>query len=148
MPFLHFSTTKALTPPQKAALSAGIADCVRLLPGKPADRAMIRIDAGCEIYRGGEIAECAFLETVFQKPTHRSAEGVHRGALRPDEGAARLGNPTGLLRDGRSRHLGLAGHPPLNGREKAARLRRAAFFLRRNRGFRQFDTRQIPRRVL
>ena len=31
MPFLHFSTTKALTPPQKAALSAGIADCVCLL---------------------------------------------------------------------------------------------------------------------
>ena len=81
MPFLHFSTTKALTPPQKAALSAGIADCVRLLPGKPADRAMIRIDAGCEIYRGGELAECAFLETVFQKPRPIEAQRAYIEAL-------------------------------------------------------------------
>ncbi|MCI8835057.1 MAG: hypothetical protein HFH24_06745 [Ruminococcus sp.] len=68
MPFLHFSTTKTMDAEKKAALSTGIMECVKLLPGKPAERAMIRIDAGCDIFRNGEIAECAFMETIYQKP--------------------------------------------------------------------------------
>lgn len=68
MPFLHFSTTKAMDAEMKTELSKGIMECVKLLPGKPAERAMIRIDAGCDIFRGGEIAECAFMETLYQKP--------------------------------------------------------------------------------
>ena len=47
MPFLHFSTTLQLEAQQKAELSREIAECVKLLPGKPADCAMIRIDAVC-----------------------------------------------------------------------------------------------------
>jgi hypothetical protein len=53
---------------KKAEFSAGIMECVKLLPGKPAERAMIRIDSGCDIYRNGEAAECAFMETIYQKP--------------------------------------------------------------------------------
>lgn len=68
MPFLHFSTTKKLDAQKKAELAGEIAECVKLLPGKPAHKAMIRIDDGCEIYRDGALAECAFMETIFQKP--------------------------------------------------------------------------------
>lgn len=81
MPFLHFSTTKQLDAQQKADLSVAIAECVKLLPGKPADRAMIRIDTGCEIYRGGEISECAFLETIFQKPLPLESQKAYVEAL-------------------------------------------------------------------
>lgn len=68
MPFLHFSTTKTVAADKKEKLAEGIMECVKLLPGKPADRAMIRIDTGCEIFRNGRIAECAFMETLYQKP--------------------------------------------------------------------------------
>lgn len=73
MPFLHFSTTKTINPEKKEKLAAGIMECVKLLPGKPAQRAMIRIDSGCEIYRSGELAECAFMETIYQKPLPEEA---------------------------------------------------------------------------
>lgn len=81
MPFLHFSTTKQLDGQQKAELAHEIAECVKLLPGKPADRAMIRIDAGCEIYRDGTLAECAFMETVFQKPLTLESQKAYIEAL-------------------------------------------------------------------
>lgn len=81
MPFLHFSTTKVMTAEEKAELAADIAECVKLLPGKPADRAMIRIDAGCEIYRNGALAECAFMETVYQKPLPLEAQKAYIEAL-------------------------------------------------------------------
>lgn len=81
MPFLHFSTTLQLEAQQKAELSREIAECVKLLPGKPADRAMIRIDAGCEIYRGGVVADCAFMETIFQKPLPVEAQKAYIEAL-------------------------------------------------------------------
>ena len=73
MPFLHFSTTKKLEQTEKAELSSGIMECVKLLPGKPAKRAMIRIDDSCDIFRNGEIQECAFMETVYQKPLPEEA---------------------------------------------------------------------------
>ena len=76
MPFLHFSTTLQLEAQQKAELSREIAECV-----KPADRAMIRIDAGCEIYRGGVVADCAFMETIFQKPLPVEAQKAYIEAL-------------------------------------------------------------------
>lgn len=81
MPFLHFSTTKQLDGKQKAELSHAIAECVTLLPGKPADRAMIRIDAGCDIYRNGALAECAFMETIFQKPLSIESQKQYIEAL-------------------------------------------------------------------
>lgn len=81
MPFLHFSTTKQLDGPQKAELAYEIAECIKRLPGKPADRAMVRIDAGCEIYRNGELAECAFMETIFQKPLPEGAQREYIEAL-------------------------------------------------------------------
>lgn len=81
MPFLHFSTTKKLDTEKKAALSVGIMECVKLLPGKPADRAMIRIDTGCDIYRNGELAECAFMETLYQKPLPMEACKAYIEAL-------------------------------------------------------------------
>lgn len=73
MPFLHFSTTKEIDKEKKEELASGIMECVKLLPGKPADRAMIRIDSGCDIFRNGEIAECAFMETIYQKPLPEEA---------------------------------------------------------------------------
>lgn len=68
MPYIHFSTSKDITNAQKKELSAGIAECIKLLPNKPANRTMVRIDSGCDIYRGGEESECAFIQTTFQKP--------------------------------------------------------------------------------
>ena len=81
MPFLHFSTTKQMDAGEKEKLAKGIMECVKLLPGKPAERAMIRIDAGCDIFRNGEAAECAFMETVYQKPLPKEACKVYIEAL-------------------------------------------------------------------
>lgn len=81
MPFLHFSTSKKVDAEKKADLAAGIMECVKLLPGKPAERAMIRIDTGCEIFRNGEIAECAFMETLYQKPLPEEACKAYIEAL-------------------------------------------------------------------
>ena len=81
MPFLHFSPTKAVEPEKKAKLASGIMECVKLLPGKPAERAMIRIDSECDIYRNGEIAECAFMETIYQKPLPEEACRTYIEAL-------------------------------------------------------------------
>ncbi|MDD2981277.1 MAG: phenylpyruvate tautomerase MIF-related protein [Hespellia sp.] len=81
MPFLHFSTTKIMSRQKKTALSKGIIECVKLLPGKPAERAMIRIDDNCDIFRGGEIAECAFMETIYQKPLSEEACRAYIEAL-------------------------------------------------------------------
>lgn len=68
MPYIHLSVTQKLGSDKKNGLSGKIAECVKLLPGKPFDRTMIRIDDNCDIYRGGERAECAFMQTMFQKP--------------------------------------------------------------------------------
>lgn len=73
MPFLHFSTSKKIDAENKASLANGIMECVKLLPGKPAERAMIRIDSECDIFRNGEIVECAFMETIYQKPLPEEA---------------------------------------------------------------------------
>ena len=81
MPFIHFSTTKQLNEEQKAELAGKIVKCVMLLPGKPADRAMIRVDANCTIYRGGALAECAFMETIYQKPLPLESQKEYIEAL-------------------------------------------------------------------
>lgn len=73
MPFLHFSTTKGMDKVKKAELAFGIMECVKKLPGKPAERAMIRIDDNCDIFRNGEVQDCAFMETVYQKPLPQEA---------------------------------------------------------------------------
>ncbi len=68
MPYLNFKTTLKLSAEQKRELSADIMDAVKYLPGKPAVRAMIHIEDSCEIYRDGQLAECAFMQTIFQRP--------------------------------------------------------------------------------
>lgn len=68
MPFVHLSTTKKIAPKEKAELANEIAKLVSIMPGKPYDRTMVRVDAECEIYRAGEPAECAYLQTHFRKP--------------------------------------------------------------------------------
>jgi len=81
MPFIHFSTTKKLNPSQKALLATGIAECVTLLPGKPPARTMIRIDDGCDIFRGGEVTDCAFMETIFRNPVPHESQKTYIEAL-------------------------------------------------------------------
>lgn len=81
MPYIHFSTTKQMDSDTKKKLSVKIAECIKLLPGKPADRAMIRIDSGCDIYRGGEPSQCAFIQTTFQKPLAGSDQKAYTEAL-------------------------------------------------------------------
>lgn len=68
MPFVHLSTTKTMTMEQKENLSNEIAKLVATMPGKPYERTMVRIDAGCEIFRAGKLAECAYFQTHFQRP--------------------------------------------------------------------------------
>ncbi len=68
MPFTHLSTTKILTQAEKETLADEIAKLVATMPGKPYERTMVRIDDGCEIFRAGKPAECAYFQTHFQNP--------------------------------------------------------------------------------
>lgn len=68
MPFVHLSTTKAISTKEKAELANEIAKLVSTMPGKPYERTMVKIEAECEIYRAGELAECAYFQTHFRKP--------------------------------------------------------------------------------
>ena len=81
MPFIHFSTTKQLSPDQKAGLAAQIAERVKLLPDKPPEKTMIRIDTECDIYRNGAIADCAFMQTIFKAPLPVEAQREYIEAL-------------------------------------------------------------------
>jgi hypothetical protein len=65
----------------RAALSKEIAGCVALLPGKPPERAMVHIEDGCNIYRGGEKAICAFVHTVFQEPLEAGSQKAYIEAM-------------------------------------------------------------------
>ena len=74
MPFVHLSTTKIMTMPEKEVLADEIAHLVATMPGKPYERTMVRIDAGCEIFRAGKLAECAYFQTHFQRPVPIEAQ--------------------------------------------------------------------------
>ena len=63
MPYIQISLSKKLTDEEKRALAAGVAALVPMRPGKPGDRPIVQIDDGCSLYRGGEPAACAFMET-------------------------------------------------------------------------------------
>ncbi len=63
MPYIQISLSKKLTDEEKRTLAAGVAALVPMLPGKPGDRAIVQIDDGRSLYRGGEPAACAFMET-------------------------------------------------------------------------------------
>lgn len=63
MPYIQISLSKKLTDEKKRALAAGVAALVPILPDKPGDRAIVQIDDGRSLYRGGEPADCAFMET-------------------------------------------------------------------------------------
>lgn len=68
MPFIHLSITRKLEADEKARLADGIAKLVSLIPGKPYEKTMVRIDDGCEIFRAGKKADCAFMQTQMKKP--------------------------------------------------------------------------------
>jgi len=67
MPFIHVSLTKKVTDDKKRKLAEGIGKIVEILPGKNFQKVMVRIDDGCEIYRGGETAECVYTQTAMKK---------------------------------------------------------------------------------
>lgn len=81
MPFVHLSTTKTMTMAEKEVISDEIAKLVATLPGKPYERTMVRIDAGCEIFRAGKQADCAYLQTHFQNPVGIGAQTEYIEAL-------------------------------------------------------------------
>lgn len=68
MPWIHLSTTRRLTPEAKAELADEIGYLVEVIAGKFHRKTMIRIDDDCEIYRGGELVPCAFMETRIMIP--------------------------------------------------------------------------------
>ncbi|MDR1212545.1 MAG: hypothetical protein LBK54_00330 [Propionibacteriaceae bacterium] len=68
MPWIHLSTTRALTEQAKAELADEIGHLVEIIAGKFHQKTMIRIDDACQIYRGGELAPCAFMETRIMIP--------------------------------------------------------------------------------
>jgi len=74
MPFIHLSITGKLEPDKKAGLADDIAKLVSLIPGKPYEKTMVRIDDGCEIFRAGKPADCAFMETRLKKPCDHEKE--------------------------------------------------------------------------
>lgn len=73
MPFIHLSIAQKLKTDEKAKLADEIAKLVSLVPGKPYEKAMVRIDDGCEIFRAGKKADCAFMETQMKKSPDREA---------------------------------------------------------------------------
>lgn len=77
MPFVHLSTTIAITPQAKAELANEIAKLVATMPGKPYERTMVRIDAECDIYRAGKPAQCAYFQTHFQDPVPLEAQTAY-----------------------------------------------------------------------
>ncbi|MEA4895215.1 MAG: phenylpyruvate tautomerase MIF-related protein [Oscillospiraceae bacterium] len=81
MPFVHLSTTKTMTMDEKEILADDIAHLVATLPGKPYERTMVRIDAGCEIFRAGKLAECAYFQTHFQRPVPMEAQTAYIESL-------------------------------------------------------------------
>lgn len=68
MPWIHLSTTQALTPEAKAELADEIGYLVEIIKGKFHQKTMVRIDDDCDIYRGGERVPCAFMETRIMVP--------------------------------------------------------------------------------
>ena len=81
MPFVHLSTTKTMTMEEKEILADDIAHLVATLPGKPYERTMVRIDASCEIFRAGKLAECAYFQTHFQRPVPMEAQTAYIESL-------------------------------------------------------------------
>lgn len=68
MPWIHLSTTRELTSEDKEALADEIGYLVEIIAGKFHQKTMIRIDDGCDIFRGGEPVPCAFMETRIMTP--------------------------------------------------------------------------------
>jgi len=68
MPYISFKTTLELDDTEKHVLSSEIMQRVNCLPGKPPERTMVHIEDKCQIFRNGEVAVCAFVETIFQRP--------------------------------------------------------------------------------
>lgn len=68
MPFIHVSLTQKVSLKKKKELAAGIGKLIEIIPGKKFEKAMVRVDDGCLIYRGGETAECAYVETKLRRP--------------------------------------------------------------------------------
>lgn len=68
MPWIHLSTTRELTPEAKQELADEIGYLVEVIAGKYHQKTMIRIDDGVDIYRGGELVPCAFMETRIMVP--------------------------------------------------------------------------------
>ena len=81
MPFIRVSTTQTFDEAKRTELSQNIAECIRLLPDKPPERSMVQIEVGCNIYRGGVKAECAFVETLFQKPLSTESQKEYIEAM-------------------------------------------------------------------
>ena len=67
MPFIHVNITKKITPEKKQVLAAGIGKIAAELPGKAYEKIMVRIDDGCDIFRGGEPAECVYTQTAMKR---------------------------------------------------------------------------------
>lgn len=67
MPFVSVSIGKKVAPEQKQELAEQIARLITIIPGKPYEKTMVRIDDDCTIYRAGERTECAFMETRLYK---------------------------------------------------------------------------------
>lgn len=74
MPFVHLSTTITITLAEKEVLADEIARLVATLPGKSYERTVVRIDAGCEIFRAGKLAKCAYFQTHYQRPVPIEAQ--------------------------------------------------------------------------
>lgn len=53
MPFIHISTTEAISDAKVDALKAHLGKAVSLLPGKSEAYLMVRLDGGCKLYFGG-----------------------------------------------------------------------------------------------
>lgn len=81
MPWIHVSTTQKLTSEAKQELADEIGYLVEIIAGKFHQKTMIRIDDGCDIYRGGQLVPCAFMETRIMIPNDWDQQVEYVGKL-------------------------------------------------------------------
>lgn len=62
MPYIHASIGKNISPEQRRQLGEALGKAVTVIPDKTYERTMVHLEDGCAFFRGGQPAECAFLD--------------------------------------------------------------------------------------
>jgi len=81
MPYIHITTTTAMSDEAKSALLEAIAPMIPILPGKNRDNAMVQIDDGRFMAMGDPALPCAFCEIRLYRQSPADAKEKFAAAL-------------------------------------------------------------------